>query len=331
MRIPQHISPTSLMAWGKNSEEYYLQYLSDFKPPKFEQTKAMAVGSAFDAYAKSYLHQTLFGTGHKDADQFKLDTIFTQQVEAPNRDFAFAAGKYCFDRYKESGALSDLMIDMRAAQTEPRFEFSVCGLVQASKGEVVLMGKPDCYFVNASGTKVILDWKVNGYMRQASPKAGYIKIRETWDPAQVMRTRQHNCAHKDAVPMIVCGMMVNVAKPMEIVDSDWATQLAIYAWLLGAEVGEPIIGAIDQLACDAKTAQPMIRVAQHRAMIGKEFQLSTFASAAELWEVIHSGHIFRDLSLADSQAKCEALDGKGRVWSNATTAEDKWLASITRG
>lgn len=330
VRTPKYISPTSLSSWLKDREEFYLNYLADVRPPKFPQTLAMSVGSAFDAYVKSYLHQTLFGTGHVNAPQFKLDVIFEQQVESQNRDWAREAGQHCFNKYKDSGALSDLMIEMQNAQTEPRFEFSVEGLVQnnyAPEG-VILSGKPDCYFIAKSGSKVILDWKVNGYCSYASPKAGYIKLRET---TCGMKSSKHNCAHKDAMPMLINGVMINAAKNMELTDESWATQLAIYAWLLGAEVGDPtIIGAIDQLACDGKVGIPTIRVANHRAMIGKDFQIKMFGECLQLWDVIHSDYIFRDKTPEQSKELCDMLDAKARLLVAPKDEKSAWLASISR-
>ena len=61
----------------------------------------MSVGGSFDAYAKSALHERLFGKGA--APQFEFQTIFENQVEPHNRDFALEAGKYIFDCYVLTG------------------------------------------------------------------------------------------------------------------------------------------------------------------------------------------------------------------------------------
>jgi len=75
MRIPAYLSPSALGVFEKDREQYYLKYLADNRPPRMPQTEPMAVGSAFDAFVKSYLHHSLFGNHGKD-NQYELNTIF---------------------------------------------------------------------------------------------------------------------------------------------------------------------------------------------------------------------------------------------------------------
>src|SRR4051812_14365124 len=111
MRKIEYLSPTSLELFYKNQQEFYLRYLSDKRPPRIPQDRPMSVGSSFDAHAKSYLHQNLFGKGHDP--KFDLKNLFEAQVEPQNRDWALAAGQHAFDVYKRSGALADLMLDLQ--------------------------------------------------------------------------------------------------------------------------------------------------------------------------------------------------------------------------
>jgi hypothetical protein len=184
MRRPEYLSPTSLALFRKDTTEFYLNYLSDNRPPRIPQNQPMSIGSAFDAYVKSYLHTALFGVGNDP--RYGFESLFEAQVEPHNRDWARDHGQYVFNQYKSAGALADLMTELRGAQGEPRFEFEAKGAVNGYRepavkrlGEVVLMGKPDCHFINNQGAHVILDWKVNGYCSPSahSPKPGYIRMR----------------------------------------------------------------------------------------------------------------------------------------------------------
>ena len=91
MRKPTYLSHSSLTLWGKDKEEFYIKHLSETRAPRIAQQNYMAVGAAFDAYAKSALHERLFGKGADS--QFEFQTIFEAQVESHNRDFALEAGQ----------------------------------------------------------------------------------------------------------------------------------------------------------------------------------------------------------------------------------------------
>jgi len=325
MRKVEYLSPTSIAKFEESVDDFYLWYLVEKRPPKVPQTQPMSVGSAFDAFVKSYLHQNLFGKG-KDP-RFDLIALFEAQVEQRNRDFAYGAGKHCFEVYQKCGALSDLMIHLSSAVGEPRFELEVRGVINGyregvtmTREGVVLLGKPDVFFINAHGAHVVIDWKVSGYCSDygASPLPGYVSIRN--DPKQ-------NDQHRDACPMMMNGIMVNIATYLEYYRSDWATQLAIYGWLCGEEIGHEFIVGIDQLAC----RHGSIRVAQHRTRVSAAYQWKVFARAQQIWEIVHSNHIFRDLSPEDSKARCELLDKQAEILCQDGDERDRWFAQVTRG
>lgn len=299
MRIPEYLSPSAIDKWDTSNEQYYVEYLAENRYPREPQTEPMSVGSAFDAYVKSYLFENLFG---ETTDEFALENILVSQVEEHNINFAREAGKICFDAYKTSGALADLLLDLSQSLSEPRFEFTVRGDING----IPLLGKPDVYFIHKTGIPIILDFKVNGYCatRNTSPKRGYIKLRDGWVGAQ---SRTHNCMHKDCIPMRVDGVLINIAENLETVNISWARQLATYAWLMGAQVGGEFICAIDQLAC---SPGPKIRIAEHRLRIGQQFQHTALNNYKNLWEIINSDHIFRHLSKEDSAKRCLVLDEK---------------------
>jgi hypothetical protein len=76
------------------------------------------------------------------------------------------------------------------------------------------------------------------------------------------------------------------------------------------EVGdEDMVTCIDQLACKPTEDRfPLIRVAQHRCRISKDWQLKLKDRLVKCWGIIQSGHIFDDLSREESDARCEVLD-----------------------
>lgn len=320
MREVKYLSPTSIDLFYKDTQEFYLRYLADNRPPRFPQTQPMSVGSAFDAYIKSYLYETLFGNV---TPEFELDTLFEAQVEEQNRDWARDAGKYCFEQYKDHGALADLMIELEQATEDPRFEFTVEGRVnhEANIDGVTLLGKPDVYFHTKEGGAVVYDWKVNGFCSRSntSPAKGYINL------------RPGGKIHPKAFPAPKNGLMINSAMTLDEVNDSWATQTAIYAWLLGEEVGGEFIVGIDQLACGAAgNPYPEIRVAKHRCLIAKDFQLEVYNKAVHVWEVIKSGHIFRELTKEASLSRQSMLDQTHAAYDQGDSAEEQWFQDKTR-
>jgi hypothetical protein len=332
MRRPEYLSPTSLKAFYENLDDYYINYLSENKPPRPPQTQPMSIGSAFDAYVKSYLHEKLFGKGSDP--QYELRTLFEAQVEEHNRDWAWDHGAHAFKVYLESGALADLALELGQAIGKPKFEIAIQGLVSKIdpvKGEVadvMFLGKPDLFFLNKDGHFVILDFKVNGWCSKygQSPKKGFLKIRHD--------DRTLEGAHKDAVPMMHQGMMINIAHYLEDVDRDWGAQLAIYGWLCGADIGEEFITCIDQLVCRPNPGYkyPRVRIAQHRVRVSKKFQSDLFDKAHYVWQVINSDYIFRNMSQAESYQHALMLDAKAgalKEMYSSGNSEDKMFMDMS--
>ncbi|GAF74341.1 unnamed protein product, partial [marine sediment metagenome] len=173
MRTPKYLSPTSVSLWQQDTELFYSRYLADNKLPRDPQTQPMSIGSSFDAYAKSYLHEKLYG---KNVDsRYNLRTLFEEQVSEHNRDWAWEHGKYVFDEYKRAGCFADLLLELGKAVAKPRFEFTISDEIS----NVPLLGKPDIFFINEEGARVVYDWKVNGYCSKSikSPAKGYVKLR----------------------------------------------------------------------------------------------------------------------------------------------------------
>ena len=299
MRTPKYLSPTSVKLYYQDTEEYYMRYISDFKPPRFPQTKPMSIGSAFDAYAKSYLHRQLFG---KNSDErFVLETIFEEQVEEHNRDWAWEHGRLVFEQYKAAGCFADLMLELNQAIGDPRFEISIQDTITTDIGDIPLLGKPDIFFINSLGARVVYDWKVNGYCaaRLTSPMKGYVRLRTRKEGGWNLKQ------HPRCVATTFKGIMINAAMFLEDGNRDWADQLTIYSWLLGEPIGsEEVIFGIDQIT----GPEDGLRFATHRLRIRPEHHYHLVDLIQVVWDSIQRNHIFRDMTVDDSRARCGLLD-----------------------
>lgn len=333
MKKMDYLSPSSINTYYKNPKEFYLKYLSDCSPPRIPQTRAMAVGSSFDAYVKSYLHEGLFGK-NKDL-KYDLQSLFEAQVESHNRDWAFEAGKYAFDCYKSVGALTDLMLELTKAVSTPRFEIEIKGVVEGYRegvtkdiGGVVLLGKPDVFFINSCGCPVILDFKVNGFCGnyRVSPLRGYIKLRSP-------RTKRQS-QHKNCNPVMFKGTVINGGTYLEYLNKEWAIQLSVYAWLAGNTVGQEFIAAIDQIVCNGTVLNtegyPEIEIAEHRLKVKPDYQYLIFSQIQYLWELINSNHFFREMTEQESIEYCKMLDRVGENYNTFETESDKWFNQTIR-
>ncbi len=307
MRIPEYLSPTSIALFEEDTELFYMRYLCEQRLRRDPQTPAMSIGSSLDAYVKAALHEAIFGKG---ADpRFEFQTIFEQQVEVQNRDWALEHGAFCFEFYKNSGAYFNLLADLLQASNSPRFEFEIRGIVSTEFGDedttMILSGKPDVYYMNKFGHPIILDFKVNGWCSKSakSPSPGFLRIRDGQGT--------NAGAHKNAIVKIKDGVPYSSSHPLEIVDKKWARQLAIYGWLLGEQVGNEFFTFIDQFVCKpVGTKFPVVRVAEHRTFVSKKFQEQTYDEAKLLWQAIQTGHIFLDRSRTASDQLCRTLDAK---------------------
>jgi len=296
----EFLSPTSIKIADHNMEEFATKYLLKNRPPREPQTQPMSVGSAFDAYAKSYLYNAIYGNAGPE-NKYDFQTLFESQVEAHNRDWAVEAGRECFTKYQASGALAELMEELKGAVGNPRFEFSLQDTLTWSGQEVTLLGKPDIYFMNALGVRVVYDWKVNGFCssRNTSPIAGYVNCRDLAKKARY--------PHRDAVLTKYKGIVINCMAFLEdcgTMGKDWADQLSVYSWLLGCPIGgEDVVFGIDQI-----TGPRCSRITSHRLRIRPQYRYNYMDRIIQLWGIIKSGHIFREMSREDSDSRLQLLE-----------------------
>ncbi|MHB9044465.1 MAG: hypothetical protein ACYC35_00865 [Pirellulales bacterium] len=326
MRKPTYLSHSSLTLWGKDKEEFYIKHLAETRAPRIAQEVYMSVGAGFDAYAKSALHERLFGKG-ADA-QFDFQAIFEKQVEAHNRDFALEAGKYIYDCYVYTGAFDELLAMLQKSKEPPRFEFEVKGVLRG----VPVVGKPDCRFVHECGCHVILDWKVKGFCSKygASPSKNYRLCRDAYGPPH-KKSQSDNRPHKNYVPYDHHGLEINKFY-MEASNEEYADQICMYGWLLGEQIGdEEVVCCIDEIVAKyMPEGKPLLRVAHHRARVSNAHQTIVLNRAVDCWDAITSGWIFRDMSRQENDEKCQHLEQKVIALQSDGSVEENLFAKMAR-
>lgn len=362
MRELKYLSPTAISDWGEDGDivkrsEFYLKRLAENRPPRLAQTLAMSVGSAFDAYVKSYLYEKLYGNYGKEVDhrivdqnnketiirgpEFDLHMLFNVQVEPLNRKQAFIDGQHCLNMYRGCGALSDLLIEMQMAQGDVRFEIQVEANIshECMVCNVPLLGKPDLSFKTMNDILVVDDWKVNGFYSKAmkSPAKGYIKCRDAWDSSIAPPSRGGAVVtHKDCMMKQIGGIWINSMLPFEQINLNFARQLTIYGWVLGSLVGADFIIGIEQLCGKPHPNGVLLRVASHRGMVSQKYQFELALEISKIWQSILDEHIFNWMSKDESQSKCAVLDEYHNMYKDEDDMDErerllaKWFQENTR-
>ena len=262
IRKPAYLSPSALKMYRADVEKYFSTYLAIERPPRFPQTKPMAVGSGFDAYVKADLSHR-YGA----AKPYDFDTLYNDQVEVGMRDLVRADSLHCWESYKNSGALHGLyrLLDRSSSVS---FETRLDGVISHGNSSVTLCGIPDMLFT-IDDLDVIFDWKVNGYYSKASPKAGYAHL------------YPDGIHHKDCYLLDHYGIKCNAAWFNDLYD-EWAMQLTTYSWLGGLPVGNRQLCMLHQLAWDSRSGS--VRVAEHSGLINPAYQLALYEEYVALWQ-----------------------------------------------
>lgn len=330
MRTPRALSYSSFSLGEKNPEEFYMRHLADKAPERERQTPPMAVGSAFDAYVKSYLHTAIFGRGVDP--RYEFGTLFESQVESQNWDFALRAGKHVFRAYQFCGAYADLLAQLQQSVEPPRFEFKV----EREIDGVPFLGKPDCRFVLDLGEgriHCIDDWKVRGYCSKygASPSKGYEICLDCF--ASDKPSRSHGKEHGLYLAKPFRGITIN-AGYLETCSDEYADQLCLYGWLLGETPGdETVVLGIEEIVSKfmGEGNPPQLRYARHRGLCKRAYQLKLLERVKAFWARIVSGHFFFDMNKEDSDKRCQLLDEMAAsVALNAVSDVDAWMSDVTR-
>lgn len=279
MRKPKYLSYSAFWLWETDRREFYLIYLAETKVPRRPVQSATLVGTGFHQKVEPYLERDL-----------GLASV-CPLLENADVD-------HVFESYLWSGAYMDLLCVLQDS-CDIWFESSR----EATIAGVPLFGKPDCSFVLPSGRPVILDWKLRGYDSTASPTKGYVLCRDGWWGKQ---SRSHGKCHKLCVRLQMPGFPAVNCDLLETTSPKWADQISIYAWLLGLEPGdETFIAWVDEIvAKKVPDDQPKLRVATHRAHVGREYQLALLDRLQECWQRIQDGNIFDE----DNEERCERAE-----------------------
>lgn len=326
-RKPKALSYSSVTLFEKNPEEFFLKYLAGNRPDKIPQERPAAAGSGFDACVKSSLAADLGLDTAETTNSYPV--LFKAQVEPQNREWAEPVGRHLLDEYQACGAYADLLAILAQA-SDIKFETNAERMIDG----VPMSGKPDCRFTlkpRDTVIRVILDWKVKGYCSKntTSPSKGYRICRDgtRWKKP----SRNNGQAHDLYLATDHNGFEVS-AGSMESCNDEYADQLTLYGWLLGEEIGDDnVVVMIDELVAKPNGERPFIRVASHRARVTKAHQQLLLERIKRCWDAIESGHIFRELSREESDARCELLDetatslkGTGNDFFNECTRPKMW-------
>lgn len=341
-RRPKALSYSSLSLYEKDPDEFFLRYLAGTKAPRLPQEKYMSIGSAFDAYVKADLHAAVFGPGSDPT--FGFEKLFEDQVEEHNRDWAREAGKYVFECYRHTGAYDELLALLLKSIEPPRFESKI----DAEINGVPFTGKPDLRFMlqfdGFEPLRVVLDWKVKGFCSKsaASPSKGYALCRDGYDAIKLgidktkacpegKQSQSHGKEHGNYLAHNHRGLTINQGY-MEACNDEYADQVSTYGWMLGETPGdENVVVWIDEIVSKPRPDQhPLLRVANHRARVSREHQLKLLSRITTCWDAITTGHIFRDMSRADSDGRCEVLEDMSIGLQTDGSAEENWFNEAVR-
>jgi hypothetical protein len=107
---------------------------------------------------------------------------------------------------------------------------------------------------------------------------------------------------------------------------------------LGEKVGdENVVCGIEELCAKCMGEgvlndgiPPTLRYARHRGRVKADYQVALEARVKKCWDAITSGHVFTDLPLEDSKARCEVLDEMAVGLMSSGTDLDNWFNEVTR-
>lgn len=297
-RMPKGLSPSALSRWENRRLEFYERYISPVRTPRLPQVNYMAVGSAFDAFVKSEIHSMVFGETMTKGSQFDFQKIFESQVEEHLRDEVYEKASFLFGQYKKTGAFGNLIHEILKSEYAPEMEFEVETIVNG----VPIFGFPDLRYVTRELVHVVTDFKVNGSFSQhgVSPTQGFQRALSLKKDGTVKTE-----VHKKYRPKQFKDIEIS-ENCLSDFSEDWATQIAMYAWCLGEEVGkEDYVVRMEQVACRPNNK---VKIASHVSQISSRYHLEVMRRLVEAWGFIEKGHIFTDLTFEENLEQCEIID-----------------------
>lgn len=234
VRSPEFLSPTALAMFEDFPVAYYFQYLgpAELKPSRFNQTDAMAYGSAFDGEVKWRLAHECNMALRARKDGTVRSTDFFRRAD-------YGLRKFISPPFKRNRAFLDratLIVDgyWNGPPAEDVRKHGALLLeddpqVQRLRG-VPIYGKIDL----KTGEPRVVDFKVTGSCSKnpISPVPGY-SAGWVWNPT----TNEYK-------PLKARS---KVGQPMEDLKPEWATQLATYHFIDGGTEDQDANIGIDQV------------------------------------------------------------------------------------
>jgi hypothetical protein len=148
-------------------------------------------------------------------------------------------------------------------------------------------------------------------------------------------SRSHGKEHKLFMASDFRGLTINRGW-MEDCQSEYADQCTLYGWLLGETLGgEETVIFIDELVSKPTgialdSHYPLLRVANHRARVRKEYQEKLLERVERCWGAVISGHVFLDVTREESDARVETLEDMAVGLATDGSQEEDWFNEVTR-
>ena len=286
VKLPSYLSASSLKMIENMPSTFFIDRLSGEERLPEEQGLPASVGSAFDYFIKIYLAQkmewhgtvggklenmrnTLYKGMYSETERGRFygksvsEILWALNVTNPeNKMEAAGAGKLIFEAYKKTPmSKPDAYVDI---EIHSKYTLKHNGT------EVPMFGKGDA-IVKAPGGIAPKDWKCSYGI--VSPTKGY---------KTVWRNGVNSSPHKD----------YKKDTPMELINPDWATQLCIYNWMMGNQIGNVSYGYIDQ----AFFKNNEVCIAEYEGVITPDFQHRVADRIVSAWNSLRDGSFLRRLA-----------------------------------
>jgi len=253
-------------------KSFWFSRMSEYKFPRLPQTEAMAIGCAFDSFAKAELAYAL----GKTSDRKNLLSTLLQTVEEHNSHL-ISKGNELFELYYAWGLFDKLLEEgLEDVELVIHSSLPIVGTL-GHVGQVNLFGKPDARFPSKP-----LDWKVSGYgsLKGQSPKPGYYRCLTS--------------AGQDK------GVHEKYGIPLEEIDKRWATQLVFYNWMNGNDTAA-MSGRID----GAFIRPGVVAFASYSATISPMFIKTLRDDVVDKWSRFKQGKFKEPIP---TRATCEPFN-----------------------
>lgn len=279
-RISNYYSPTQLTLFERQRAEWVLRYV--YGCSSFEQTQAMAIGGAFDCYAKAAI-AAHFGV------EFDLESNLNRAIQikdVPTACIVRADAAELFDSYAVPYAA--MIRDMEASKINvSTLEMEVKRTFTPDGCNFNILGIPDLTYETLDGVRVILDWKVNGRYsaRGGSVLTNFVKC------LPPTSTSGANGAHKKVCALNTNGML---SDHQGFRCNAHSSQIATYGLACGED---EIIAWIEQLVCRPGHARTFAVV---RGRLDCRPVLERYKA---MHSIIESGHYFDKLTRSESDSQ----------------------------